>query len=148
MTIKDAKAIDMVRYLSTIGHEPSKIRGDDYWFYSPFRTEHTPSFKVNRKLNKWFDFEEGKGASLIDLLLALEDTSIPEMLARLERFQLPVATRTTPLKRSMELRSPIPVHYLTVRLLIIVTAAEFPVKLPINICVKQTKPTGLNPTTL
>ncbi len=95
MTIKDAKAIDMVSYLSAMGHEPSKIKGDNYWFYSPFRNEHTPSFKVNRKLNKWFDFGEGKGGSLIDFLLELEDTTIPKILARLEHLQLPASASTT-----------------------------------------------------
>lgn len=95
MTIKEAKAIDMVFYLSTIGYEPAKIKGDDYWFYSPFRKEHTPSFKVNRKLNKWFDFGEGKGGSLIDFLLELENNPIPQILSKLERLQLPATTVAT-----------------------------------------------------
>lgn len=95
MTIKEAKAIDMVFYLSTIGYEPAKIKGDDYWYLSPFRDERTPSFKVNRKLNKWFDFGEGKGGSLIDFLLELENDPIPQILNKLERLQLPTTTIAT-----------------------------------------------------
>ena len=47
---KIANQIDLVNYLETLGHEPSKIKNQDYWYLSPLRNENTPSFKVNQKL--------------------------------------------------------------------------------------------------
>ena len=56
---------DLVDYLATLGLEPAKIRHYDYWYLSPFRKEQTPSFKVNRKLNLWYDFGMGKGGNFL-----------------------------------------------------------------------------------
>lgn len=88
MTIKEAKAIEMIAYLSYAGIEPAKIKGENYWFYSPFREEKTPSFKVNRKLNNWYNFGIGKGGNLVDLILLLENIPIPDILQKLERLNL------------------------------------------------------------
>ncbi|GAB3427964.1 toprim domain-containing protein [Niabella aquatica] len=85
MTIKEANAIDMVAYLSVAGFEPAKVRGENYWYYSPLRIEKTPSFKVNRRRNQWYDFGEGKGGNLLDFILLYENVSISEALRRLER---------------------------------------------------------------
>lgn len=84
MTIKEANAIDMVAYLSVAGFEPAKVRGENYWYHSPLRTERTPSFKVNRRRNQWFDFGIGKGGNLLDFILLYENVSISEALKRLE----------------------------------------------------------------
>ncbi|ANH81658.1 hypothetical protein A8C56_12305 [Niabella ginsenosidivorans] len=85
MTIKEANAIDIVAYLSVAGFEPAKVRGENYWYYSPLRIEKTPSFKVNRRRNQWYDFGEGKGGNLLDFILLYEDVSISEALKRLEQ---------------------------------------------------------------
>jgi hypothetical protein len=85
MTIKEAKAIDMVSYLSMVGVEPAIIRGKNYWYQSPFRNETTPSFKVNRSRNQWYDFGEGKGGNLLDFIIRLENISIPDALKRLQQ---------------------------------------------------------------
>ena len=63
LSIDEARQIDMVEYLSKLGHSPSKIKNFDYWYLSPLREEKTPSFKVNRKLNCWYDHGIGKGGS-------------------------------------------------------------------------------------
>lgn len=60
-----AKQIDMVDYLASLGHYPQKIRNADYWYLSPLRDEKTASFKVNRHLNVWYDHALGKGGDLI-----------------------------------------------------------------------------------
>lgn len=88
MTIKEAKELDMVSYLSIAGMEPAKVKGNDYWYYSPFRTEKTPSFKVERKLNRWFDFGEGRGGSIIDFILSVERIPIPEILKKLASLDI------------------------------------------------------------
>lgn len=55
LNCEQAKHIDLVDYLATLGHHPEKIRNNDYWYLSPLREEKTASFKVNRKLNVWYD---------------------------------------------------------------------------------------------
>ena len=52
MTIQQAKEIDMVDYLSNIGHKPIKKKEPNYWYKSPLCDEKSPSFKVNRSLNR------------------------------------------------------------------------------------------------
>jgi Toprim-like/CHC2 zinc finger len=66
LTCATAKQIDLVDFLASLGYEPSKIRNNDYWYKSPLRDEQTASFKVNRKLNVWYDHGIGKGGDLID----------------------------------------------------------------------------------
>jgi DNA primase len=67
----EARQMDIVSYLSTLGYEPAKIRNFDYWYLSPLRSEKTPSFKVNRKLNLWYDHGIGKGGNVIDFAILL-----------------------------------------------------------------------------
>lgn len=79
-SLKDAKQIDMVDYLSKLGYSPSKIRNFDYWYLSPLREEKTPSFKINRKLNCWYDHGIGKGGNLIDFAILYHNCTVGEFL--------------------------------------------------------------------
>jgi DNA primase len=56
MNIVMARAIPMPEILRKIGLQPAKPGHKDYWYYSPFRTEKTPSFHVNLYRNVWYDF--------------------------------------------------------------------------------------------
>lgn len=51
-------------YLNILGYRPKWIRGVDLWYLSPFRVEETPSFKVNRERNIWYDHGVGKGGDI------------------------------------------------------------------------------------
>jgi hypothetical protein len=66
LPVEQAKEIDMVSYLASLGYEPSKIVRDDHWYLSPLREERTASFKINRRLNRWYDHGMGKGGNLIN----------------------------------------------------------------------------------
>lgn len=79
-----ARSYDLVDYLATLGFNPSKIVRNQYWYLSPFRIEKTPSFKVNRMLNKWWDFGEGRGGDLIDFAIAYHRCTIGEFIRILE----------------------------------------------------------------
>lgn len=70
----------MVQFLKSLGHEPARVRNQDYWFKSPFRTERTASFKVNRNRNIWFDFAEGVGGDLIDFGVRYFNCSVGKLL--------------------------------------------------------------------
>lgn len=79
----EAKQIDLADYLSRLGHQPQKIRNNDYWYLSPFREENTASFKVNRRRNIWYDHGTGKGGDLIDFGKLYFNCSTSELLQRL-----------------------------------------------------------------
>ena len=66
LTVAEARKIDMVDYLSSLGFQAIKIRGEDHWYFSPFRDERTPSFKINRRSNIWYDHGSGDGGNIID----------------------------------------------------------------------------------
>ncbi|GAA4341125.1 toprim domain-containing protein [Flaviaesturariibacter amylovorans] len=83
LSCKDANSLDLVDYLARLGHTPQKVRGVDYWYLSPLRNERTPSFKVNRRLNVWYDHGEGAGGTLVDFGLRYFACTIPELLVQL-----------------------------------------------------------------
>lgn len=76
LSLQQIREIDLVDYLSSLGHEPIQVRGADHWYHSPLREEKTPSFKINRKINKWFDFGIGQGGNLIDFGIAYFQCSV------------------------------------------------------------------------
>lgn len=93
LSVSEAKEMDMVDYLSMLGHEPSKIRNNDYWYLSPLRDENTPSFKINRELNRWYDHGLGRGGNLVDFAILYHGCTISELLDKLDctlSFQKPV----------------------------------------------------------
>lgn len=83
ITIDQARQIDLVDFLYSAGHQPQKISRNDYWFLSPLRDEKTASFKVNRKLNVWYDFGIGKGGNFIDFGVLFHRCTVSELLQKL-----------------------------------------------------------------
>ncbi|WP_346066992.1 toprim domain-containing protein [Sphingobacterium siyangense] len=84
ITCAMARQIDLVDFLASLGHLPVQItRGSDHWYRSPLREERTPSFKVNRNLNVWYDHAMGKGGDLIDFGKAYFGCTTKELLEKL-----------------------------------------------------------------
>lgn len=85
MNSKQAKAEPLPEFLGRLGHEPTSIRGHDVWYRSPFRPdERTPSFKVDRQKNVWYDHGIGAGGTIIDLMVQLEgQADISRVLERI-----------------------------------------------------------------
>ncbi len=84
MSVNKARSLDLVDYLSELGYQPQKISGNNYWYLSPFREEQTPSFKINRVMNRWYDFAEGKGGNLVDFGIVYHRCSVKDFLQKLE----------------------------------------------------------------
>ncbi len=80
-----AKELDLVDYLASLGHQPQKVRNQDHWYLSPLREEKTPSFKVDRRLNVWYDHGTGKGGDLIDFGTLYYKCTVRELLERLSQ---------------------------------------------------------------
>ena len=86
MNSEQAKQIRIEDYLSRIGIKPSKERGHNLWYKSPFRNESEPSFKVNRNINQWRDFGSGEKGNIIDLAMKLHQTnSVSDALRAIEQ---------------------------------------------------------------
>ena len=85
-SFSDAKNISIVEYLRSLGCEPNKIRGNDYWYHSPFRLDKDPSFKVNIKLNLWYDHGIGEGGTIIDLGVKLHQCTVHEFMLKLSNL--------------------------------------------------------------
>jgi hypothetical protein len=88
LTCEAARQIDLVDFLSCLGHDPVRIRNHDYWYLSPLREEKTASFKINRQANVWFDHGTGEGGNLIDFGIQYFRCPVSELLNRLSEMQL------------------------------------------------------------
>lgn len=78
-----ANQIDLVTFLEECGYTPARIRGENYWYLSPIRDEKTPSFKIDRRLNRWYDHGIGRGGKLVDLGILLFGCGVAELLVKL-----------------------------------------------------------------
>jgi hypothetical protein len=76
----EARQIPIIEYLAKCGYQPQYIRGNNYWYLSPLHEESHASFKVNTRLNAWFDFGIGEGGNMIDLGIRLYKCSVKDFL--------------------------------------------------------------------
>jgi hypothetical protein len=99
-TLEEINRLDIVNFLASLGYHPAKIAGTCYWYLSmlPARFESKPSFKVNRKRNKWIDFGyDAREHSLVDLGMLLFNCTIRELVLRLSGTTHLPAVCVTPL---------------------------------------------------
>ena len=79
------KRYSIVEYLERKGIKPVR-RTPAYALYrSPLRAEIHPSFKVDTEKNLWIDYAEGRGGSIIDLFMRLENCTLSEAIRHLGR---------------------------------------------------------------
>ncbi|WP_150452430.1 toprim domain-containing protein [Arenibacter lacus] len=96
LTCERPRAFPIEKALAKLGHFPTKESNKEAWFLSPFRSETQASFKVSKKLNRWYDHGIGKGGNVIDLICLVNNTSVKEALNWLQNgriffsFQQPV----------------------------------------------------------
>ncbi len=69
MNSAQAKEISIEKVLQKQGYFPSKDIENCNWYLSPFRAEKTPSFRLDLRLNRWFDHGEQKGGNVIDYVV-------------------------------------------------------------------------------
>ncbi len=80
LTCERARAFPIERALAKLGHFPTRTTPKEAWFLSPFRPETQASFKVCKKLNRWYDHGAGKGGNVIDLICLITNGTVKEAL--------------------------------------------------------------------
>ena len=88
LTCERARAFPIEKALAKLGHFPTKESNKEAWFLSPFRSETQASFKVSKKLNRWYDHGIGKGGNVIDLICLVNNSSVKETLDWLQNGQI------------------------------------------------------------
>ena len=86
MNIEKAKQIPIELVLQKMNYTPSKTNGFDVWYLSPFRDEKTPSFKVNTKINRWYDHGLQNGGNVIDFISIKFNYTIYDVLIFLKNY--------------------------------------------------------------
>ena len=84
MTIAQARDISIVDILQNLGYEHTSTNGKESWYLSPFRSENSASFKLNLKLNRWYDHGEQIGGNVVDLIVKLKKCTVSEALKYLQ----------------------------------------------------------------
>ena len=75
-----ARNISVMETLARLGHFPIKESEKEVWFLSVLRSETQASFKVSKKLNRWYDHGAGFGGNVIDLIQKVHNCSVKEAL--------------------------------------------------------------------
>jgi hypothetical protein len=83
-SIKEITEIDFVNFMSALGYHPTKIRNADHWYLSPLRNKKNPWFKVNRKINCWYDHGLDKGRNIIDFGILYPRCTLGDFLQKIE----------------------------------------------------------------
>ena len=79
------KRYPIVEYLERKGIKPIRLTPSYALYRSPLRAEIHPSFKVDTEKNLWIDYAKGRGGSIIDLCMRLEDCTLSEAIRHLGR---------------------------------------------------------------
>ena len=84
--IQTVKAVPIVSYLQSIGHNPVKQSGAQLVYLSPMRDEQTPSFWVNPEKNVFNDFGGGQRGDVVRLVQLVTGCTFREAVDTLLRF--------------------------------------------------------------
>ena len=84
MTSNQANSISLKEFLADMSVHPKTEKSYYGMYFSPFRAETVPSFKVDFRKNLWYDFGSGEGGTMIDLVMKLYRCTFPEAMKKLE----------------------------------------------------------------
>ena len=80
MTCERAREFSLYNLLSSIGYSPTKENEKEAWFLSPLREEKSASFKISKKLNRWYDHGLGLGGNTLDFVINYKKCNVTEAL--------------------------------------------------------------------
>lgn len=88
MTCERANQLSIISFLDSLGHQPKAIKGNCYWYLSPFRIERTASFKVDTSINRWYDHGIAVGGKLVDLGIRMWEVDVVEFLEKVQALNI------------------------------------------------------------
>ena len=97
LSCERARAFPIEKALAKLGHFPTRSTEKEAWFLSPFRSETQASFKVSKKLNRWYDHGAGKGGNVIDLICLLNNGTVKEALKLIQQDQISFSFQQQPI---------------------------------------------------
>ncbi len=84
MNAKDNIKVSISAYLQSLGFNPDRITDRTEFYRMPNRNERTPSMKVDKVLNLWYDFGSNQGGSIVDLVMILHSCTFIEAINKLK----------------------------------------------------------------
>jgi hypothetical protein len=133
MNIEQAKRVPIFELLNKLNIHPKKEDSKSYCYLSPIRNEKTPSFRVRKDKNDWYDFGLGCGGDIVDLAGRIlqhqgEACEVPDALRLIENMTIgikwmpvivdhneKIESSVLQLKNIGKLKKPALVNYLTER---------------------------------
>ena len=100
MTSTQANSISIQDFLTEMNILPKNRKSYYGMYYSPFRAETVPSFKVDFRKNLWYDFGSGEGGTMVDLVMRLYRCSFHEAMKRLESGNTRTVILPNPVKKT------------------------------------------------
>lgn len=136
ISCENARKISIIKTLESLGYLPNRNSEKEAWFLSPLRSETQASFKVSKRLNRWYDHGLGKGGNCLDLVCQLFQVSVRDALAILAKqktARLNVAKDRSPhgkesgikIRQMKLIRHPALVAYLSEREISLMAAKKF-----------------------
>ena len=93
--IENMRQIPIADFLARLGHEPVRRSGNELWYRAPYRSERTPSFRVNVAKQLWYDFGLGKGGDIFTLVGEIHSGNRPYAACRSRKAVVPAGTVRT-----------------------------------------------------
>lgn len=85
MTVEElVDSVDILEYVSQFAEFEEK--NGEYWALSPLKDENTPSFSVNKEMNRFYDFSSGKGGTVLTFIRNYFKCSDEEAVERLQKY--------------------------------------------------------------
>lgn len=109
MNIEEIKTISIRAYLKSLGILPQREYSHSGVYFSPFRSEKTPSFKVDYNRNLWIDYGTGEGGSIIDLIMKINGCDFYTAVKHLRSGNRPVIELPQPIRTEC----PLQIHSVT-----------------------------------
>ena len=97
LSCETARNVCIFATMAKLGHFPTKSCEKKAWFMSPFRSETQASFKVSKKLNRWYDHGAGIGGNVIDLVCLVSKSSVREALKLIGQDQTSFSFQQQPI---------------------------------------------------
>lgn len=116
LSCERARAFPIEKALAKLRHFPTRETEKEAWFLSPLRSETQASFKICKKLNRWYDHGQGIGGNVIDLVCQINQCSVTSALELIkEQIENSFFLHRQPILKGKELEADQPITILKIK---------------------------------